>query len=117
MSRGAWWLVGLLLAACGSGTPTGVSRLTLPAAVQARWPGCTLAGWTLTGMAEPFTPPPWTWCGVTYCTGPVRGLTNTRTRQIIVWQGDPHLEQVLAWEGCNACRWEATGVLKDGGCA
>jgi hypothetical protein len=107
----------LCVVACSSGTPTSPPRLELPVAVQARWPGCTLAGWTLTGMAEPFTPPPGTWCGVTVCTGPVRGLTNTRTRQITVWQSDPHVAQVLAWEGCNACRWEITGQLMDRGCA
>ena len=105
------------LAACANGTPTAPASRALPAAVQARWPGCSLAGWTLKGVAEPFTPPPGTWCGVTYCTGQVRGYTNTTARQIIVWVHDPHLRKVLEWEGCNACRWEQTGRLQDTGCA
>ena len=85
-------------------------------AILARWPACTLDGWTLQGQATPFTPPAGTWCGSTACTGPVRGYTNPGHRRIVVWERDPALVAVLAWEGCNACRWETTGELRDVGC-
>jgi hypothetical protein len=113
------WLLGLAccLAACGGSTPTHATALAVPEETLARWPGCTLDDWTLDLVPEPFTPPPWTWCGVTYCTGPVRGYTNTTQKRIRVWAGDPHAAEVLAWEACNACRWEATRELRDVGCA
>jgi hypothetical protein len=82
--------------------------------IQARYPDCTLQGWTLVGVPDRFTPPPWTRCGSTVCTGLVRGHTDYRTRSITVWTGDPSLVAVVAWEGCNACRGPGTG---DTGCA
>ena len=106
-----------LLAACGASSSTRATAMEIPGETQARWPGCTLDGWTLELVPEPFTPPAWTWCGVTYCTGPVRGYTNTTQQMIRVWSGDPAVAQVLAWEACNACRWEQTGQLQDTGCA
>jgi hypothetical protein len=121
-------MLAFLLAACGASSSTRATVFQYPAElsfavsevtpqIRARWPDCALDGWTLEAVPEPFTPPKWTWCGTTYCTGKVRGSANTTQKRIEVWAGDPHLTQVVAWELCNACRWEATRILADRGCA
>lgn len=117
----------LLLVACGSGTLThapfqyaaelSVAMSEAAPTIVQRWPDCALDGWTMVGVSEPFIPPRGALCGATPCTGRVRGHTDPHARQIRVWTHDPHLVQVIAWEGCNACRWEQTRVLRDGGCA
>ena len=74
--------------------------------------------WEIRYVHDPIRVSPETLCGRTTCHSQgitrVKGVTDPHTRTITIWdQAEP---EVLAWELCNAERFDRLGILEDRGC-